>query len=279
MITFKEFLAERVLKNWEYSDLDEAPAFKLLNTHCLSGLESIANGSVLFRGVHMKYGPYSLIDSSTGVRTSKDTNNFYQLMMDNSAALKEYPSRSKSFICSTSYGSAKSYGDYVYAVFPYDGTKIAVSSKSDFIGTKIAPFGFGRLLQRISTSFVRIPFNDNTERSFTSIDDLNKLARSTTEEKLRSNIESYVSSGLVHGERAPMLKFALKHRENFFTDAASMFFTPEKLKLKLVTAGSPIPPKRECWFSGKAVFLSYQTFEEITKEMKKQGMPVASKYK
>jgi hypothetical protein len=139
MITFKQYLTEQniseaVFKKWSVDRVDVNTAISTLNEYAKDGLKAIQNGGVIYRGfVEKPRGKHDffIMDSSTGERTSKDTDNLYQLMLSVSTKMKDYPDRSKSFICSTNKDTARSYG-HAYVMVPYDGTYLAVSKKSDF---------------------------------------------------------------------------------------------------------------------------------------------------
>jgi hypothetical protein len=131
MISFKDFLAETAIVKWKADPVKVKKAIAYLNANCRDGLKAISTGGILFRGFQggMK-DSYVIMDSSKAVRTSRDTNNLYQLMMEASEAFKGYPKRSNSFICTTEYNDAMRYGS-VYAMIPFDGTKIAVVDSND----------------------------------------------------------------------------------------------------------------------------------------------------
>jgi hypothetical protein len=135
MITFKQFLSDAVVTPWEVSPLTVTKAIDYLNEHATDGLKAISNGGLIYRGFQStiiggsKTG-FSVIDSSTGERTSRDTSNLYQLMMDISPALTEFPKRSKSFICSTSVFTVGNYGREMVIV-PHNGTTVAVLDEPD----------------------------------------------------------------------------------------------------------------------------------------------------
>lgn len=142
-ITFKQFLADSIIKSATYTALEVQHAVEFLNKNARSGLKSISNGSVIWRGFgdnHIASDEmWTKVDTSTLYRTSRDTNNLYQVLMDNSDLLRDYPSRTKSLHCTTSLDHALNYtvgGKMPYAVIPVDGTKIAVSHYSDFIMTQ-----------------------------------------------------------------------------------------------------------------------------------------------
>lgn len=142
-ITFKQFLADSIIKSATYTTLEVQHAVEFLNKNARSGLKSISNGSIMWRGFGYNHiasdEMWTKVDTSTLHRTSRDTNNVYQLLMDNSDLLRDYPSRTKSLFCTTSLHHARDYttgGKMPYAVIPVDGTKIAVSHYSDFIMTQ-----------------------------------------------------------------------------------------------------------------------------------------------
>ena len=147
MLTFKDFLrdpqlleATLISKKWKVTDLDVKKAIDFLNKNCKDGLKAIANDGVLFRG--FKSAPANMntmvmIDSTKALRTSRDSNNLYQLMFDTSESMADVPSRSSSFICSTSKFTASEISSNVYAMIPVDNTMVAVSSVPDVFSVKM----------------------------------------------------------------------------------------------------------------------------------------------
>lgn len=133
MKTFKQFIAEAAIADWDLDVVDDAMLHRLLTQHCHDGLKAISAGGVLWRGftsAPTNGEDGAVVDSSRAVRTSRDSDNLYQLMMDASKPMSGYPSRTNSFICSTSPSGAASYGK-VYAMIPFDGTDVAVLSEGD----------------------------------------------------------------------------------------------------------------------------------------------------
>ena len=141
MVSFKQFLNERLLeavvRKWSLEHKSVEEAISLLNTHCKQGLLAIKNGGMLWRGFgssKIDNKDFQFIDTSNSLRTSRDYENAYMLLMNASKHLQDYPSRSNSLICSTSWNVASGYsnGDAV-AVIPFDGAKIAYADgSSDF---------------------------------------------------------------------------------------------------------------------------------------------------
>lgn len=80
-------------------------------------------------------GDYVLVDpkSSTKERIAPyANNNYHNLLISNLESWKKWPKRNKSLICA-SYARALRHGkEKLYVVIPFDKTKIAVCSESDF---------------------------------------------------------------------------------------------------------------------------------------------------
>jgi hypothetical protein len=207
MITFKQYLSEdavseAVLKKWKFKEVEVATAIKLLNSRAKNGLNAIQNGGLIYRGFKNfhdhKNKAFMIMDSSTGTRTSKDTNNIYQLLLASSNAMRDYPDRGKSFICTTDINSASGYGTPVVMV-PFDGTKIAVSEHADYFdqvfdspvysGTPNNMGGFSPFLKSVGIKTVKAQFTDATA--------INKALAKMTPEQLLIRWNVYINDSIV----------------------------------------------------------------------------------
>ena len=192
MISFKEFLTERIITPWEIEHPDVGEAISILNKNCKSGLAAIASGSLLYRGFkRLKSGEsgFTIIDTANAERTSKDTNNLYQLMMDTSSAFRCYPSRSNSLICSTDVYTASVYGD-TYVIFPFDGTLLAVSKQSDFIEQLMLnplsndKLSLGRFSKALHSFLFRLKVRPSADQKFTSASIIDSQLANIPKEKI-----------------------------------------------------------------------------------------------
>lgn len=283
MITFKEFLAEKVLTKWESENLTAKKAFDLLNTSHKDGLRAISNGGLLFRGDEKGSHVLRTIDPSTGARTSKDSNNLYQLGMERSSALQGYPSRSHSLIASTSWKAAQLYGA-VYIVVPADGTTVAVHKGRDLLDLKykggyfasLRDFGYsGEALAE------QLGLNPKSGK-YTDAKELNDAFAKPDPKDFTFQLESVTSKSLNAEEQIAIFSKNVKNRFDYL---ASKDLTPETLKLSLHKYGDALgampssASSKECWFSTKAVLIPFWTFRSMLKELKAQGHPIHSAYK
>lgn len=283
----------------EIMPIEVRNAIDLLNNHCKDGLKAISNNGLLIRGfgsnvekIARKDVQAAIVDSTKSVRTSRGSNNFYQLMMDRSEALKDYPSRSNSFICTTDVNIAAAYGKVIIMV-PFDRTLVAVSSNGDIFSNSRV-----KLLKYVSFSFKEFIGSSN-QFNKSSVDRINGLSQiellrllydkkfgfTKSQEKL-NNLLSKSDSGHVTPKMISMALSSLgfdygsaqykafskalaSNKKDKFDILATELATPESLGLKLVKFGEPLRQKTECWFSGKAIALTPYLFIDIINELQK----------
>jgi hypothetical protein len=283
MITFKEFLAEKVIKKWETENLTVRKAIDILNASHKDGLRAISNGGLLFRGNENAPDTIHSIDPRTGIRTSRDSNNLYQLAMERSTALQDYPSRGKSLICSTSFLNANAYGS-VYVVVPEDGTELAVYEKRDLLYAKYKGGTFTQSLETFSYQLeelaTRLDFKIGSK--FTDTAALNKAFAKATPEEFVTELAATMPKTF---NWPTYIKIFEKVKNNRFDYIASQDLTPETLKLSLHKYGSALGVSnvnstqgKECWFSAKAILIPVSIFREILTELSAQGHPIHKAY-
>jgi hypothetical protein len=291
MISFKEYLGEAIIKKWDQKKAGTEEAIALLNKYCRGGLRAIDNKSIIWRGIESnKLKEFGIMDSSTGLRTSKDTSNLYQAMMDASSALKGFPSRSKSFICSTSYKSASSYTSKygydvkqnVYAFIPFDGTDIAISATGDMFGVEIKhPWtkdfmgvdSFNNSFQYWLSSNFKIRSDEGGQ--FLNLKNIDAKLAKVSDKKFKDAIYIANWSRISDSSMDTVFMELNKDPSKRMTTIASIILTPETLKLKLIKFGDKMPGSREVWFSGKAVAIRADVMENIMaiiKKEKKEGV-------
>lgn len=318
MISFKQYLEEAIISKWSTTDLNLEECINLLNAHCKDGLKAITTGGLLFRGFDGEKQPnlYHLIDTTNAVRTSRDSNNLYQLGMDNAEALSEFPKRSHSLICSANPYTAGLYAvHHPLVVIPFDGAKIAVSKQSDFLrDTHVSHNIFGDdgiddMLDSLSDIFYELRVRPDAKNQYVDYSLLEKKLASISsaallfeilanldidldnstydiingDDEVKTRIqefENYLKSGKCKNKNIVNLFNRLENnKNNKFAALLSDLLTPAKLGLTLVTFGNALPKDGECWVTGKAILLEFKTFLEIIKELKKSKFPIHPRYK
>ncbi len=184
MISFKQYLNEVAVKPWVVKPVSQKLE-SLLAGNYSNFYDAASSGGLLFRGFKeniLGSENFVTLDSTGSSRTSRDTNNLYQLLMDRSAALKGYPSRSNSIICSSSLHVAGFYGGGMkgvrVVVVPPNSAKVAQCSEADFLNVSLRTFKFemsgldGSLFRRFSIAGLQPDIKGNID-SWTDAGKLN----------------------------------------------------------------------------------------------------------
>ena len=153
--------------------------------------EAYENPHRIVRGVSSaQRSDFLFVEPKKFTRVSRNTFNFYTLLMDNSPKWKEYPKRSQSIICS-SYDNYN--GDFHYSmsfgrtfiVFPFNGANIGVCSSTDIWGS-FAKSGLGELadinycIEGLARS---VGLQKSLRQAETNYDKLMKLLRDIDEKR------------------------------------------------------------------------------------------------
>lgn len=317
MISFKEYLQEgepkkNVLKSWTASaGTDTQELINLLNTHCKDSLQSVSNDSVIYRAdKKFKSKKWVAIDSSTGTRTSRDTNNIYQLMIETSEHFKHIPKRSNSIIGTTNYSEADAYSDSLkdlFVVLPFDGTTIAYTPKErDFIKIPckqpdLNPWKYD--LEDLSSSMgdflSKLGIKRNESNKYTNARLIDSALSKINIRKIIVTYDNYLDvksfketgwvadaedekqlfrpSNITAAGKKLISIFEKLPINTRFTSLSGLLLNPSTVNILTKKVGSKLDDDAECWFSGKAIMVSVGVFTDILVEMKKQGMIVGGK--
>lgn len=246
-----EIINEAEVKPYQFSTPDINETVRLLNEHCSESVSMIYKP--LWRGMSNHTQPVVVVDPSSGERKSQNTTNQYTMLMDHCPGYDGWPKRSKSFICSTDavnasvYSSSRQGVGGTYALFPFDGVKIAVCPLDDMWDThvNIPSLRFHDTLGE---------FNKWTEREFDLPEQWNEMSywvqQQTTIDKCS--------------------KYDMRPEQVLSTLVDAMH--PDNLKMKLMSIQeySAKPPTfQECWVGGPMVAVKrslYRRFLSAVKE-------------
>jgi len=184
---------------------------------------------------------FGVIDPSKFTRKSRNTTNYYTLMIDNLPSWKAYPKRSKSIICSTDREMASRYssGQNALRVIPYDGTTIGVCSGVDIwwsFDTTSGPLFL--LNNKIDGILKQLEgFNASNELKWKNLvslmSDADKL-----KDTIRTNIGEWEKSN------KPLLS------------VLESMINPKKNGFKIAKIGDSLPRDREVWTDSICVLIS-----------------------
>ena len=257
---FLYYLNERVLPNYlkkfehRTQYISENKARELIRAHCKRGINS-----TIYRAFsrYMDTEPYAFIDptKSNEPRVSRNTENYYTLIIDNDPRWKKFPRRSKSIICSTDKNRASSYGS-VFRVIPYDTAKIGIVPASDIF------YGFDLVSQKAKGSMAI--FNNDLQQyiRFAGSKDPKTYAELL---KTLDKVGEYIKKETNNGQELKKKSYGwIKSltlydynpaKDGRFRDYILKMFDPMANGFKLVSAGTELPAFREVWTEGPAVMI------------------------
>lgn len=294
-------------------ELSVEQAIEYLNKHCKDGLKAISTGGLLLRGMpNSGIKAMAVVDTSKMLRTSKDSDNFYQLAMDTSPILKNFPKRSNSFICTTSITTASSYGSSgnIMLIIPVDGTKVAVANKPDIFSSKIVILlkglasiirTFGYIKPIKGTSFDSLaPFDKvlksltraqmiielfkrfasyssitstSTLKSHFKIEDVNNIP----DEIVVKAVDELARKNLSKDLKEAVLELLLAEPAERLQRSIDAIIKANRSNLSLVQFGEKIAKASECWVSGKAICMKLSFAKKVLAEIDRQQIVPLSK--
>jgi len=249
-------------------------------------------GTPMYRGLPSYKGDFLIISPSKFMRKSRNTFNYYTLLMDNLPQWREYPKRSKSIICTTSIDTAHRYSDKecsLYVVIPKVGSKIGVCPYSDIwmsfyeFDTLVA---FNHVINHL-LSLTDIRFIDdindiwslftyydnmisNLHHSYADLDPNEKkkydgesdFIYNTIKKSLLSNKE--IEDGTCEYETLSKL---CKHysKGGKTLDFFAELLDPDENGFMLKKAGHKLPVDNEVWTDGTSILIAKKMFDNLTK--------------
>jgi hypothetical protein len=207
----------------------------------------------IYRGIPGKYDSTFLWGNSTKtVRQSRNTLNYYTLIMDNSNQWKKYPKRSESFICSSESYYARDFGK-LFVAFPVDGTKIGVCPKFDLWGSSEDRYNsndyseFNDALKSLG-KYVHVKINENNYKKFK--EDVELIGKKV-KEKLKN--KDAIKDILRHDYNEYVKKLLVKNIDDLYGFLETVF-SPGEFKL-VDTSSYNVTGRHELWFSGNVIFV------------------------
>ena len=226
-----------------YFDADLNSSIKWIKKNSI-----VDKNNLIYRGLGNAGAEAIYARPSKHKRKSANTQNYYTTILDNIPSWKEYPKRSKSLICSTSYKRATSYSDFnsPYVVFPQVGAKFGICSEYDFwdsfqnlIYGDIANFNYYIM------NHTEIGIYENAENDFKL---LCKLLNQPENKYCFDELRSFFK-----------LKNTATKAAGFFNDV----FNPKLNGFKLETYPFKTTENVEVWTDSDAVLLSYDIYKEL----------------
>jgi hypothetical protein len=267
MITFKQYLQEKAVSDEpEYHDINLSKAVNFIKTKCRSSLWMFDKDEFIYRGVRDEpINEFAIVDTSKTMRKSENTSNYYTTILDNNPLCKDFPKRSRSFICSTVLGRAGSYAsnmdeDSIFVVIPTDNAKIGIVGASDIFDIYIPLFKYKdnkqvkRDLSNINNAFKKMGIEESLE-GFKEVDAILKDKNANGHDSWVAKIQSQFGRDVDYS--------------NFLEDIWEAY-SPEHTGFKHCT-GKTFKPyykqRTEVWVGGEVLMVNYTLLKKIKEEL------------
>lgn len=231
-------------------------AWKEAELHCKDALK--LGSSPIVRGSHNTFGVEmpARVQGDKGKRKSRNTTNYYTVILDKVLGDLGFPLRSKSIICGTysNKSYAGNYGD-LYAVLPYDGVRIGVCPGKDIFDTWITIGGDDSSIDRWNDVFDDA---DISAKSFTSIvNGIEKQLKSIAAGK--DELDSWVK------------QYLIQFKPGTVEQQISTAYSPKKAGFKLATTKDKKllteTAPHELWIGGPCIMLPLKEYKKKMKKM------------
>lgn len=256
---FKEFLAESGRKR----EIDHSEAEAMLEEHCKDAMKLFHRP--LWRGMTSGEDCYVLHGGAGTPRKSKNTRNYYTVIMDEFLPRLGYPKRSQSIICANEENRhyAASFGT-LYAIFPYDGVPIGVCSNFDIWETR---FGIGRHPAKRTPEAWNNLFQQYGLESESWEDFEDSLVYEMTETWAEGDDTGSENLKALRREKGRKLLEWFGPPEKI-RGVFEKAYSPENMGLTLTTSDGVDKPRgpREVWISGPCVAIERDAYMHMLKE-------------
>lgn len=272
MISFKAFLQEAAVGNKPtIAPIDVKQAVALLNSKCKDALWMLHENRPIYRGdesLHdscIEHG-FATVNPSVTTRKSENTSNFYTEIFDNHPEYKDFPKRSRSYICAAGpngKNNAWSYGS-VSIIIPFDDVKIGCVNRHDMWNTKLSlcPPSPALSLDELNDSFFSNLFDHFTGSAWAKLLQFDKKPNKA---RIESVIDEFVDGWGFKEATGKRLKSML---ENDFLKTILDIYSLKNTKFTLATTKTLNRVNGEIWVGGPCVVISENMWKELRQAIK-----------
>lgn len=252
-----EFMNEAVVKPYKFKEYnsetqrDIKKIMDLLNANCTESLSLLK--TPLWRGIDNHSAAVVHIKPQTGLRKSETTSNHYIELLVNNPYYKGWPKRDRAAICSTSRLSSLGFGNETYAIFPFNGVKIAVCPEDDIWHVNI------RMPTLKNERYFEL-FNSFIRKNFSLPETYAEMAKFVKTPMFSSRLDEYNTRYKISDPLQPKQFLPYLHQ----------CMSPASLGMKLMSIAEFAEARasgqyqnKECWFSGDAIAISSPLYYEF----------------
>ncbi len=242
-----------------YAPLENSQFREIILQHRDAIAKVHSSDNLILRGMK-DTGLIILGDGAKMNRKSKNTSNYYTLVLDNDVRWKDYPKRSQSFICATGTYS-EMYGN-LYVVVPLENQPIGICPTKDFWFSfeKFSPDVINIGIQKIEDE-TKILIPDDNFEAFKA--GMKEAGRELV--KMKKTLEAAIDD--IESEYFSLARMILKgfKKQGFeigmdLYDWYAGLFDPETNIFDVTNDVTKLPHTREVWVSGKVLFIDYHKY-------------------
>jgi hypothetical protein len=227
----------------------------LLDKHCS---HAMLRRSYLYRGMSYHHSAF-IGDPSMLGRRSRNTSNFYTIFFDETFKEAGIPLRSESYICGNRDNNryVEDFG-YKFAVFPFNNAPIGYTSGYDLWNTQVRLFGVTMSLDDANQIFDNYLFdlNDKSWADFQT-----SLKRLCTKYENGESSDRKIKLSPKFGNREFSYDEIIEEIKRAYSPSA-LRINSSNTKIAAYDDDNP----RECWTSGKCIFVDASLVDEVFNE-------------
>jgi hypothetical protein len=216
----------------------------ILETKCKQATRAFHKGLYIQRIISTFNDDFGVIYPKKGERESRNTNNIYTLIINESPKWKMYPKRE--VICSSEkYNS-------VYSVFPFNGAKIGVCKDYDMWGS-FSKLGFSAPIFNEALENVLKLFNKKMPMSYAELEN-------TTSDISIDDIDWYRITKAYYDDIERLIE---PSHETLFDLIMYAYGDPKTNGFKLKKIGDMLPEGKEVWTDSPCLFIDKYYIDEM----------------
>ena len=225
-----------------------------------------AKHCALFRGFESDT-LFGMKDTNQFTRKSANTENYYTLWMDSSHAWKDYPRRSKSYVCSSAAGTADVFGSVHFVLVP-DDLKVGVCPSNDlWAAFRPEIDSLDDLMLLVTTVFreLNIKAPDSSDELMNALEDASVDRLQKVERKLDIELKrTSTPDSLKWGSRSRLQRMVEQLKKEGASNLYEYFskvINPQRYSFELQEGGNlQFPANREAWVQGKVGLVNLNVF-------------------
>ena len=225
-------------------------------------MDALMNPTIIYRGIGRtesaaldSFG--SLVTPANSERKSRNTTNWYTVILDSNPDMFQYPKRSKSLICSTDIHYAEDFGGRVAIMLPVNGSKIGCVNEFDLWEAEPTLFGTSLKIQDMNHLWQELSVRSKYELKATAESFMDFANKVKTDKFLQEAV------------KFSFPKIDKDYNFNHFMDDVYDAYNPNKLGFSAVNPKTLTAKNGgEVWLGGPVVEVSFDLHTKLLVELR-----------